>query len=492
MFDLDDTIVAISSPAGVSARAIVRLSGPEAVRLAERFFLGAEGPLAEAGGFRAFDGRVVIAGAGEAPNAIHRVWRPLIELPARAYVFRAPRSYTRQDVVELHIPGSPVAATAMVSALLDAGARAAGPGEFTARAFFSGRIDLSAAEAVADMIDAADHAQLRQAGAAMGGWIHKLCRRAAAALTDALATVEASIDLAEEDIVLEQPRELSRRLEGVSRRLRRVARRAAEMPETAARPHVVIAGAPNVGKSSLLNALSGVDRAIVSALAGTTRDVLTAAMHLADGSVAVLQDAAGLTKPAGSLAAAADQAAWAAVVGADVVLFVFDLSAGRFEADIELLRQVRDSNRRCPLLAVGNKVDLLDEKLAARRTAKLAAQLPEAVVDATSPPTLAVSALRGDGLERLRRAIAECLNVSAERPGQLLGLHQRQKRHLLAAAEAVRRTGRLLRPTGHIADVAELAAIELRTALNELGQISGQVITEDVLGRIFSRFCVGK
>ncbi len=478
MFQLDDNIVAVSSPAGVSARAIVRLSGPDALKLADSVFLGASGPLSASSGFRCFDGRAVITVGG-------------IELPARAYVFRAPRSYTRQDVVEFHIPGSPTAATAMVSALLSAGAREAQGGEFTARAFFSGRIDLSAAEAVADMIDAADQVRLRSASAALGGWLGRLCRRAAVTLTDALATVEASIDLAEENIALEPPGRLARRLDCVARRLLRQAQRAGELPETADRPRVVIAGRPNVGKSSLLNVLSGTDRAIVSAVAGTTRDVLTAAISFPNGSTAILQDAAGLASPNDPLAAAADQAARAAVAVADVIVFVVDLSAADFQTDVEFLRQARRANHRCPCLVVGNKADLLDSQAAAAALAGLSSLLETAGIGSPRQP-LIVSATVGGGLDDLRRAIADCLHRSTDRPGVAMGLHQRQRRCLQAAASAARRAAELLAPAGDISDVAELAAVELRAAMDELGHISGQVVTEDVLGRIFSRFCVGK
>lgn len=469
MFDRDDTIAAISTAAGLAARAIVRLSGPAAEALASRVFRPAGGNLAEVGGFRAAEGLVSLN-------------RPPIDVPARAYVFRAPRSYTRQDVIELHVPGTAPVAEAVRSAIIDVGARPAGPGEFTARAFFSGRIDLSAAEAVADVIDAADQDQLRSAMAALGGKVHDLSSQASADVAEMLAEIEASIDLADEQIDLASPRACSRRLDRLARSLQQAADRAGQMPETAQRAHVVLVGRPNVGKSALLNALSGQDRAIVSALAGTTRDVLGASMRLPDGGSVELQDAAGLVRPDGELAISADSAARRALARADIVAFVVDVAAGGEEA--ELLAEVVSINRRAPLMVIGNKMDLVGEGLAAERIERPASR--------AGRPGVATSALAGGGIERLRGLIGELLGVSASRSGGALGLHERQKRALLAAAEAARRAAGLLGAAEELVDVAELAAVELRQMLAQLGRISGQVVTEDILGRVFRRFCVGK
>lgn len=475
---IDDTIVAISTAAGTAARAIVRLSGPGALENAGAVFTPHQGALAEMGGFSAADGVAAAPPAG-------------IAIPCRAYVFRAPRSYTRQDVVELHIPGSPAVAVALMDQLIAVGAREAEAGEFTARAFFSGRLDLSAAEAVADVINADDDAQLRSAMAALGGRVHRMCARAADQLADVLACAEAAIDLADEHLEPDRPGDLARRLTETGRQLADTARRAADMPDTAERPTAVIAGRPNVGKSSLLNALTGTDRAIVSATAGTTRDVLSASMTLPGGQAVRLQDAAGFAPISDSLGAAVDSAARRAVAQADAVLFMVDATCpADLGMDLALLAEVRRANARAPLLLIANKIDAA----AGTAEAVLADIAREAspVMPPDCPQPIATSCVSRTGLADLAGVLGDVLHLSAQRGGRAMGLHRRQKRCLTAAADAATRAAELLDGAAEVSDVAELAAVELRTALAELGQISGQIVTEDILGRIFARFCVGK
>lgn len=466
MFNTDDTIVAMSSAAGPAARSIVRLSGPEAIALGTRVFAKC---LDKLPGFAVAAGVVKV----DSPHPL--------QAPARAYLFRAPRSYTRQDVVELHVPGE-VVASVVQAALISAGARQAEPGEFTARAFFSGRLDLSAAEAVADVVDAEADAQLRSAVGVLDGALARLCRPAAEALTEALAITEASIDFADENLQLRPPGELAAKVARVADDLAAALAGAGPWQPATGEPKVAIAGRPNAGKSSLLNALSGVDRAIVSALSGTTRDVLSAPARLADGAEVMLLDAAGLDASPDPLARAAAAAARDAVSAADVVLYVIDAARDDHVADATLLTEVDQLARRAPVLVLANKIDLFAD--ADGRAALLARRFGR--------QPLPVSAATGAGLAELRETLAGALeSLSAPQPARML-LHARQRRGIEEAAAAARRGARLLLHADQVADVAEILAVELRAAMGGLGELTGEVVTEDVLSAIFSRFCVGK
>ncbi|MBT3279374.1 MAG: GTP-binding protein [Phycisphaerales bacterium] len=454
MWTLDDTIAAISSPPGQSRRTIVRLSGPDAIAIACGLFApDAAESLSEVGAFRCASGRVTLEDGLLAPGS--------------AYVFRAPRSYTRQDLVELHLPGSNPLATATLGAALERGARQANAGEFTARAFLTGRIDLSAAEAVADIIAAGSDSQLRSAQRAAGGELQRRCATAATTLTETLALVEASIDMAEEGITLAEPADLATTLRGAASALSDLAASATDMPDASHLPRVVLAGRPNAGKSSILNCLLGRARTLVSDLAGTTRDVVCEVADL-DGAKIALLDAAGfLTGDIGcDLDLAAHQAALAAVAEADLILHVLDATTG----DDSLLEALRETNPASPILTVCNKSDLAT-----------------LTIDA-----LMVSAETGEGLDALKIEIRNALAISPAATGEALGLHRRQKHCLVEAVDAVALAAGLLDTADHAADVAELVGVDLREALRHLGQISGEVVTDDLLGIIFSRFCVGK
>ena len=475
MFQMDDTITAISTAAGSAPRGIVRLSGDKSLKIASQVFRPANGRLCDKPGFSCCDGILTISSPAAGGD---------ITLPAKVYVFRAPRSYTRQDVVELHIPGSASLGSELLSVLVDLGARLAEPGEFTGRAFLSGRIDLSAAQGVADIINSDDDAKLRASMAALGGTLHRLCSKTTKRVTEVLALIEASIDFADEDITLCCPAEAMAELDSIASLLEETTEKSIELPDTSENPLVVIAGRANVGKSSLLNTLTQTDRAITSALAGTTRDVLRGSLQLPCGSGVTLLDVAGFAPTTNAIDTEANLAARNAVAQADMILLVIDPTDNHYDLARELYQNIRSSNPNAPLIVLVNKADLCDTATCDRGAAGL--QLPR------DTKILHISTVTNQNLDQLKQLLTETLHLHTARSGQGMGLHTRQRRCLLAATTALQQASALLKPCESVADSAELTAVELREALAQLGAISGQVVTEDILGRIFARFCVGK
>jgi tRNA modification GTPase len=322
---------------------------------------------------------------------------------------------------------------------------------------------------------------LRSAVGMLEGELTRLCRASAETLTQALALVEASIDFADEPIESERPADLADRLDHVGQALQQVLDQSGTWIRSSAQPHVAIAGAPNAGKSSLLNALSGLDRAIVSSVSGTTRDVLSAPARLTNDAEVILLDAAGLERSDDPLWRTAHRSAAQAAASAEAVLFVVDAAAGDFSPQGRLLADIRERLGRAPVLLVASKVDLLRDRAPLKELARVLAGEP-----------LAVSAATGEGLEELRRRLADVLQAAAlPQSGRLL-LHGRQRGGIGQAIAAGRNAAEILRRSRHVSDEAELAAVELRAGLHHLREITGQVVNEDILTAIFSRFCIGK
>jgi tRNA modification GTPase len=439
-----DTIVAIASPPGRGARGVVRLSGPRALELARSLV-----PVATAEGFRRLEAPLALPG-----------WPPV---PAALWVFVAPRSYTGEDGAELHVPGSPPLLAAIVRALESRGARAASPGEFTRRAFLSGRLDLAQAEAVLALTSAEADGEARAAARALEGGLARAIDAQKTAILDALAHVEATIDFPEEDLPGLAPAErLAAQAAAASQGLAALEGRSLGTRVARSEARVVIAGAANAGKSTLLNALAGREAAIVSPEAGTTRDPVSARIDVGGVSVSVL-DTAGEKVAAGAIEREALALSRELVATADLVVWVADASR---EAASDLRLRLSALAPRASLL-VGNKVDL---------------------APAPAGFDLLVSATTGRGLPALRDAIARAL----EREGLATDLVQteRQSRLVARARDALDRAAALLRS----AEPArlELAACDLRLALGALGELTGAVATDDVLDRIFGEFCVGK
>lgn len=441
----DDTVVALSSAPGASARAVVRLSGARAWALAGEVFAPAT---PRAGALRAGAPR---AGAREDGALRLPGWPPA---PAVAVWLRAPRSYTGQDVVELWVPGAPPLVRRLLLVLEGAGARPAAPGEFTRRAFLTGRLDLTQAEAVLALTTAEDAALARAALRALAGGARGRVDEVKAALTDVLAHVEAAIDFSEEEIDHAPGAALAARLDAAAAAVRALLAAGRARPAAGTEPVVALVGPANAGKSSLLNALCGAPAALVSPHAGTTRDVIGASWRLPSGRVARLLDTAGEKPAAGEVEARALDLARAAAASADLVVQVVDGLDPRLPGP-----GAGDA------LVVTTKADL-------------------------APPCdgLRTSAVTGEGLLALGQAVDAALAGRSATP-DLAGT-ARQEAHLGRALEAVARAADLLR--GQDPARAELAAVELGAALEALGELTGAVTTDDVLDRVFGQFCIGK
>jgi len=456
MFNQDDTIVAISSAAGTGLRGILRLSGPQAICVTQQFF---SVPLATAAAWQCLDGRFI--------------FDETFSVPAQVYLFRGPRSYTGQDMVEIHLSGSETLFRLALQAFLQAGMRAAEGGEFTARAFFSGRLDLTEAEAVAEVIRAQSDAQLHAATQLLQGSLRVFCQELVERLAELLALVEAAIDFSEEDIAFASPEELLSRANAARGLLEDLLEHSIHWESLDHPARVVLAGPANAGKSSLANMLLGMDRSIVSAIAGTTRDCLTAPLRLETGEC-LLIDTAGLGAAADPLAPLAQARSLQAVENADLILWVFDASAPLDPAVVTLPPDI-------PVIWLANKADLVEPAAARQQAQRLHAHFRRGSV-------LAVSSRSGYGLDELKKRIETSLHLEPAASCPRMALTARQRLNLQNAAQALDQAAGLIIARGE----PECLALELRSALDELAAIGGQLGSEDILSRIFSQFCVGK
>jgi tRNA modification GTPase len=421
----------------------VRLSGPDALRCALTRFSAAE-PIAP-DRRHCYEGEVRLPGI-DAP------------LPADLHVWPAPHTYTGQPLTEIHSISSPPLVELLIAALLDAGARAARPGEFTLRAFLAGKLDLTRAEAVLGVIEAGSRAELTQALAQLAGGVARPLQELRDDLLNLLADVEAGLDFTEEDIHFVSREDLLARL-GKGLALVTLLGKQLEQRAVAGRPfRAVLAGRPNAGKSSLFNALAGDAAALVSPQPGTTRDYLVRRLDL--GNVAVeLVDTAGWQETLDTIAQQAQALGRDQAERADLLLLCVEAGCSFGEAEKALLRR-----QDVPAVAVTTKADLA----------------------APAADLLATSALTGAGLEALRDLLAERAR-SRPQPALAPSL-SRCRHHVDACLEHLRRA----HATVLFEDPPELLALELRAALDELGEMVGAVYTDDLLDRIFSRFCIGK
>ncbi len=464
---LDETIVAVSSAPGHAAVGIVRLSGSRAIAITtDMGALPNDLSLVSRSGSTRTDGEI----------------RPAADygLPAVFYVFRAPRSYTRQDLVEIHTIGSPVVLEMIRRRAMGLGAIAAQPGEFTARAFFSGAMDLATAEAVAGMIRSRTDTQLRASRRMMDGSLAHFISDVRDELAELLALVEADIDFAEESIEFIHPTDLHGRLAAIAIHLSQLSSEAKSMERFDQLPRILLFGRPNAGKSTLMNILSGTSRAICAAAAGTTRDILSAPMRLGRGE-AILLDAAGVDQSDDVVNSQARMLTLDAAQQVDLVCLVVDLSATEDDAALELVRTLG----LVQVVVAANKCDLLSAVEVAPRIQGMEAW--------KVGPVQGVSAKSGVGIDLLQAAWLDALGDDAGTTlGEAMLLSERQRSVIAYACEAIQRALKLSESAVETVDCADLAAFELREALDALGSVSGAVTTDDLLGRVFANFCVGK
>ena len=441
------TIVSAATPPGVGGVAIVRLSGSHVARIGEQM-LGRLPPPREAR-FRIFrnrDGRRLDEGL--------------------ALYFPGPESFTGEPVLELHGHGGPLLVSMLVNAARELGARLAEPGEFSRRAFLNGRLDLAQAEAIADLIAAGSEQAARAALRSLAGEFSERVNELVEALIEARLHVEAAIDFPDEDIDFLADAALEARLEGCRRRFIELAEAASQGRVLKDGYRAVLVGPPNVGKSSLMNRLSGEDTAIVTEVAGTTRDILRETLNL-DGLLVELIDTAGLRDDPGRVEEEGIRRARAALENADVCLWVQDASAAGAPSVLD------DSlPPTAKLIVVRNKIDVSGET---------------AGVTPGPVPSVAVSAATGEGIAALREQLKSTAGLSDLGEGAFtararhVDAIERARGHFDAGRNALqqRRAG-------------ELLAEELREAQKALSEITGEFTPDDLLGRIFSEFCIGK
>ncbi len=471
----NDTIAAVATPMGPGGIGIVRVSGPLSPAIFRRVFKPA-GSVTRPASHRLYYGRAIDPENQEA----------LID-EALAVIMYSPHSYTREDVLEIQCHSGPAVVNRILKACLSQGARLAEPGEFTRRAFLNGRIDLSQAEAVLDLTTAGADAAGAAAATHLEGGLSQRIKALARILMDVLAAVEVAIDYPEEDVEISDEFDLEKRLRHEAlpgiRELEESHERAIPYREGL---DVLIVGRPNVGKSSLLNSLCSEERAIVSPVPGTTRDMVEAQIRL-KGMLVRLTDTAGIRQNPDMVEAIGIKRIAARVPLARLALWVLDSSAPITPEDFNALEVVSSLARRGRVLAVFNKMDKVSGPWK-----KTASALHENLVKHQGMDHdiewIAISVLTGSGIDGLMEKMAEKL-LGEDLPEPPVWMpNLRQKMCLQRAREAIERAA-----NGFSADFTpELTAIDLKTALDALGEITGETATDDILNHIFSNFCLGK
>jgi tRNA modification GTPase len=465
MLSLDDTIVAISTPVGAGGIGIVRMTGPDSARILQRLFVPGPGGAASPPEPRTLHyGYIADPEEGEIVDEVLAAYMP------------APRTYTRQDVVEINGHGGLVALRRILGLCLKQGARLAEAGEFTARAFLNGRLDLAQAEAVLDIVQAKTEVSLQAAVGQLAGRLSDQVHPVRTRLVQALAYLEASIDFEEDEI---PERDIASDLDRARAALQQLLADADRGIIYRQGIRAAIVGRPNVGKSSLLNQLLRTSRAIVTDIPGTTRDTLEETLNL-QGMPVILVDTAGIAEATEDpIERLGIERSRSALAQADLALLVVDASQPLSNADLAIAALVQEKSA----IAVANKIDLL-------------AAMPdgESRISALESPIAAaacvpVSALTGQGLETLEEIIVETVLsgrvAASEAPVVTSPRHKEALSRALDHVDAAR-------AAQQGSELVDLVAIDVSAAVNALGEITGQTASEDLVETIFSTFCIGK
>ena len=443
-----DTIAAIATAAGAASVAIVRVSGSAALTIAKRLSGRTPRPrYAELCVFSAADGEQIDSGL--------------------VLYFPAPASYTGEDVVEFHGHGGQVVTDWLLQSACEMGARAAGPGEFTLRAFLNDKLDLTQAESIADLIESRSRLASRAAIRSLNGRFSEQIAALQSSLTDLRVSIEAWLNFPDEDLDLAASAELGQRLDSVEQSLVALQAGAAQGAALADGLNIAIAGPPNAGKSSLLNRLAGYDAAIVTETPGTTRDVVKERLLL-DGLPVDVVDTAGLRATTDPVEREGIKRAQQALPKADHVLWLADFRDGLRSALASVDRELPAAT---DLTIVRNKVDLVRDQAALSESA--------------GKTVVALSALTGEGVGLLIEHLKTLAGFSSE----VAGAFSARRRHLDALARA---QGHIAQARDELPRALEIAAEELRAAQTALSEITGELTSDDLLGEIFSSFCIGK
>lgn len=457
---MEQTIAAISTPMGMGGIAIIRMSGEQAIEIAHKIYRGKAD-------FMTVPTHTIHYGKVMDMDTMEVIDEALFT------IMRAPHTFTGENVVEINVHGSAISAKAVLSSLISAGAQLAGPGEFTKRAFLNGKMDLAQAEAVIDIIESKTTSAHTNAVSQLGGHLSQKIDDLRERLLDIAAHIGVSIDYVDEGYTTEELQKMANEFAGMIAEIDTLLMSAKSAKFMKEGILTAIVGSPNVGKSSVLNMLAGNDRAIVTNIAGTTRDVIEEQIDLGDFSLR-LADTAGIRKANDAVEKIGIERSYEYLNQADLVMLVLDGSGTLSSQDKEVFQKSKEKKR----IVLINKTDLavnIEEE--------------ELVSLADGAPIIRVSAKTGEGKEALLSQIRDLFfrGIVSQNMGEYI-TNERHKEALIHAKQHLS----LCLETLQIGECVDLVCVDLNDAIADLGEIVGQSVTEEVVDRIFSRFCVGK